>query len=47
MHATTDLAITISDDSDDEPVAVAPRIPVLVNDEEDDEVSIFEVTRLY
>ncbi|XP_042560359.1 E3 ubiquitin-protein ligase RNF216 [Clupea harengus] len=42
LHATTDLAITISDDSDDEPVAVAPRIPVLVNDEEDDEVSIFE-----
>ncbi|KAG5279444.1 hypothetical protein AALO_G00077840 [Alosa alosa] len=42
LHATTDSAITISDDSDDEPLAIGPQIPVLVNDEDDDEVRILE-----
>lgn len=36
------LLITISDDSDEEPVTLVPGSPVLVSD--DDDVSILEVT---
>lgn len=37
--------ITISDDSDEEPVTLVPSSPVLVPDDaDDDDVSILEVT---
>lgn len=39
--------ITISDDSDEEPVTLVPGSPVLVPDDaDDDDISILEVTAL-
>lgn len=41
-YAGRRVLITISDDSDEEPVTLVPGSPVLVSD--DDDVSILEVT---
>ena len=44
-HARQRELITISDDSDEEPVTLVPGSPVLVPDDaDDDDISILEVT---